>query len=125
MSEIKALRRDTLSQAESTQGIVRHLAFKGEGHQILRIRTDPGAVSGWHHHGDYDVYGYIASGTARIESGPGGKNAISLGTGDFIHVPRQTVHRDVNPSTHERQEIILFLRGTGPPVVNVDGPDEQ
>jgi hypothetical protein len=33
------------------------------------------------------------------------------------------VHRDVNPSDTEGQEAILFLRGSGPMVVNVEGPD--
>jgi mannose-6-phosphate isomerase-like protein (cupin superfamily) len=86
-------------------------------------RADPGVVSGWHHHRDYDVYGYIVRGSARFENGPGGRDAISVGPGDFFHVPARTVHRDVNPSGTEGQEVILFLRGSGPMVINVEGPD--
>ena len=124
MSKIQALRADALSEAPSSPGITRHLAFKGEGKLVLRGRTTPGTVSGWHHHGDHDVYGYLVSGTARFESGPGGKDAVSVRRGDFFHVPPRTVHREVNPSTAEGQEVILFLSGTGPLVVNVDGPDK-
>lgn len=123
MSKIQALKADALSEAPSSPGITRHLAFKGEGNLVLRGRTTPGTISGWHHHGDHDVYGYLVSGTARFESGPGGKDAVSVGRGDFFHVPPHTVHREVNPSAEEGQEVILFLSGTGPLVVNVDGPD--
>ncbi len=123
MAKIQGLAKDALSGAPGSQGITRHMAFRGEGFLIVRSRVDLGVVSGWHHHGDYDVYGYMVSGVARFEGGPGGGHAISVGPGDFFHVPARSVHRDVNPSTIEGQEVILFLRGTGPTVVNVDGPD--
>jgi uncharacterized RmlC-like cupin family protein len=99
------------------------MAFQGEGFLVVRSRVDPGVLSGWHHHGDYDVYGYVVAGVARFEGGPGGRDAVSVGPGDFFHVPARTVHRDVNPSQREGQEVILFLKGAGPMVVNVDGPD--
>ena len=107
MAKIQGLTKDALSGAPGSQGITRHMAFRGEGFLIVRSRVDPGVVSGWHHHGDYDVYGY----------------AISVGPGDFFHVPARSIHRDVNPSTIEGQEVVLFLRGTGPMVVNAEGPD--
>ena len=123
MAKIRTLEKDTLSEAPGSPGIVRHLAFEGEGFMVVRSRVDSGVVSGWHHHGDYDIYGYIVSGSVRFEHGPGGRDAISVGPGDFFHVPARTVHRDVNPSGSEGQEVILFLRGGGPMVVNVEGPD--
>ncbi len=123
MVKIQALKKDGLSEAPGSPGITRHLAFQGEGFVVVRSRVEPGVVSGWHHHGDYDIYGYIVSGSARFESGPGGRDAISVGPGDFFHVPARTVHCDVNPSSTEGQEVILFLRGSGPMVVNVEGPD--
>ena len=125
MAKIKALRNDSLPEAPSSPGIARHLAFKDKEKLVLRGRTTPGTVSGWHHHGDHDVYGYLVSGSARFESGPGGKDAVSVGRGDFFHVPPHTVHREVNPSAEEGQEVILFLSGAGPLVVNVDGPDKE
>ncbi|MGE5303280.1 MAG: cupin domain-containing protein [Alphaproteobacteria bacterium] len=124
MSKIQVLRSNALSEAPSSPSINRHLAFKDERNLVLRSRTTPGAISGWHHHGDYDVYGYLVSGSVRFESGPQGKDAVSLGRGDFFHVPPHTVHREVNPSADEGQEVILFLCGTGPAVVNVNGPDQ-
>ena len=123
MAKITALHKDALSEAPPSPGISRHLAFRGEGFMVVRSRVDPGAVSGWHHHGDYGIYGYVVSGSARFEDGPGGRDATSVEPGDFFRVPARTVHRDVNPSETEAQEVILFLRGSGPMVVNVDGPE--
>ncbi|MFW6069259.1 MAG: cupin domain-containing protein [Chloroflexota bacterium] len=123
MGKIKALEKDKLQEAPTTPAIIRHLAFRGDEFVILRSRTQPGAVSGWHHHGDYDVYGYMASGNFRFEYGPGGGDVTTVDEGGFFHVPRRTVHRDVNPSQTEGQEVILFLRGQGDMVVNVEGPD--
>ena len=123
MAKVRSLQKDALSEAPGTTGIIRHLAFQGEGFRVVRALVDPGVVSGWHHHGDHDIYGYLASGSIRLENGPGGRDAVVVGPGDFFHVPARTVHRDVNPSRGEGQEAILFLRGSGPMVVNVEGPD--
>jgi quercetin dioxygenase-like cupin family protein len=123
MAKIQALHKDSLLEGASSPGITRHRAFEGEGLLILRSRAQPGAVSGWHNHGDYAVYGYIVTGTARFESGPGGKDAVVVGPGDFFAVPPHTVHREINPSPSEDLEVILFLRGTGPTVLNVEGPE--
>jgi len=124
MAKIRGLQKDSLSEAPRSPGIARHLAFQGDDFLVVRSRVDPGVVSGWQHHGDYDVYGYIVSGSASFEDGPGGKDAISVGPGDFFHVPAHTVHSNVNNSVSEAQELILFLRGSGPMVINVEGPDQ-
>jgi quercetin dioxygenase-like cupin family protein len=120
---IDSLPKDALTDAPGSPGITRQLAFTGEGFPVVRSRVAPGAVSGWHHHGDYAVHGYVVSGSVRFESGPGGAQATVVGPGDLFHVPPRTVHRDVNPSQTEGQEVILFLIGRGPMVVNVEGPD--
>lgn len=124
MSKIQALKSDTLTESPSSPGITRHMAFKGDENMVLRSQTDPGTASGWHHHGDYDVYGYVVSGTARFENGSEEKETISVKSGDFFHVPPHTVHREINPSPNEMNDVILFLRGTGQMVVNVDSPDQ-
>jgi quercetin dioxygenase-like cupin family protein len=123
MSKVEALPKDALSEGAPSPGITRHLAFKGDGFQVIRSRVAPGVMSGWHHHGDYDVYGYVVSGSARFESGNGG-GATTVGPGDFFHVPPHTIHRDGNPSPDEEEVVILFLQGTGSMVTNVDGPGQ-
>ena len=122
MGHIRCLAKDALAEAPGSPGIIRHLAVRGDEFSIVRSRVDAGVRSGWHHHGDYDVYGYLVSGAIQFEAGPGGRDAVSVGPGDFFHVPARTVHRDVNPSTTEGQVVILFLRGHGPMVVNAEGP---
>lgn len=85
------------------------------------VRTDPGAVSGWHHHGDYETSIYVACGRVRIESGPGGCAAVEAGPGDFLHVPPGAVHRESNPGDVE-SAIVVVRAGRGVPTINVDGP---
>jgi len=124
MSKIQALEPESLAETPASPGITRHLAFQNEGSRVLRSQTKPGTISGWHHHGDYEVYGYVVSGTARFENGSDEKNAISVGPGDFFHVPPHTVHREINPSSEKGNDVILFLRGNGELVFNVDGPGQ-
>lgn len=105
-----------------TSGVLREIAFDTDRAMSLRARAQPHAVSGWHHHGDRDVLGYVVSGRARFEFGPRGDGLAEVHAGGFFHVPRQVVHRDVNP-TDEPQEFVLTFVGSGPLVVNVAGPD--
>jgi quercetin dioxygenase-like cupin family protein len=113
-----------LAPGPSTPGIERKIAFKEDGVTVIRSQVDPGVVSGWHHHGNYHVYGYMAAGTIRFEFGVGGKETVEIKQGGYFHVPPDTIHRDVNPSKSAGQDVILFLCGDGEMVVNVDGPDK-
>lgn len=122
MSKITALRHNDLSEAPATPGIRRFLAFEGDGFLIVHSHAEPGAISAWHHHGDHEVYGFIISGSERFEFGAAGREAVLVGPGDFFHIPPHIVHRDVNPSATDEQAALLFFRGSGPVVVNVDGP---
>jgi quercetin dioxygenase-like cupin family protein len=123
MAKIRAVQRDALTEGQASPGIARDLAFKTDEAQVIRSRVHPGTVSGWHNHANHTVYGYVVSGTARLDSGPGGRDAVSIGPGGFFIVPPNTVHREVNPSPTQEGEVILFLTGTGSMTVNVDGPD--
>ncbi len=84
-------------------------------------RTEPGMVSGWHHHGEYETTIYVLSGGLRMEFGPGGASTVEAAPGDFVHVPRGVVHREANPSG-EPAELVLFRAGQGDSTINVDGP---
>ena len=123
MSKIQALKADALSETPASPGIARHLAFKDEGSKVLRSQTQPGTISGLHHHGDHEVYGYVVSGTVRLENRSDKENVILIGPGDFLHVPHHTIHREINPSSSEENDVILFLRGNGEVVFNVNGSD--
>jgi uncharacterized RmlC-like cupin family protein len=112
---------DGLNAAAPTPGVLREVAFDTGRATLMRARADAGAASGWHHHGERDVLGYVVRGRARFEFGPRGGESTEVGEGGFFHVPAGLVHRDVNP-LDEPQEIILTVVGEGPLVVNVDGP---
>jgi uncharacterized RmlC-like cupin family protein len=58
-----------------------------------------------------------------MESGPGGSEVTEAHASDCVHVPAGLVHREGNPSEDESQAIV-FRAGSGPSVINDDGPAE-
>jgi quercetin dioxygenase-like cupin family protein len=118
---VSAASAGDLEAAAPTPGVLREIAFDTTRATLMRARAEGGAASGWHHHGDREVLGYVVRGRARFEFGPGGGESTEVEEGGFFHVPAGLVHRDVNPSD-EPQEIILSVVGEGPLVVNLDGP---
>jgi uncharacterized RmlC-like cupin family protein len=122
VQKIRAVSPTGLAAGASTPGVVREVAFDVAGASWMRARAEPHAASGWHHHGDRDVLGYVVRGRARFEFGPGGAERTDVEEGGFFHVPAGLVHRDVNPAD-EPQEIVLAVVGDGPLVVNLDGPE--
>jgi mannose-6-phosphate isomerase-like protein (cupin superfamily) len=118
---VSAVAPDGLSEGAPTPGIVRELAFETERATLIRSRAEASAVTGWHHHGERDVLGYVVSGRARFEFGPGGTESTDVEEGGFFRVPAGLIHRDVNP-LDQLQELVLSVVGEGPLVVNVDGP---
>jgi uncharacterized RmlC-like cupin family protein len=118
---VSAASAGDLHAAAPTPGVLREIAFDISRATLMRARADARAASGWHHHGDRDVLGYVVRGRARFEFGPDGAESTEVEEGGFFHVPAGLVHRDVNPSD-EPQEIILSVVGDGPLVVNLDGP---
>jgi uncharacterized RmlC-like cupin family protein len=101
--------------------MVRERAIEVYGMWAGFVRTAPGVISGWHHHGDYDTTIYVTSGALRLESGPGGADIINAVPGDFVHVAKGAVHREGNDGDQE-SHLIVVRAGLGPPTVNVEGP---
>jgi uncharacterized RmlC-like cupin family protein len=118
---VSAASPNGLTVAAPTPGVLREIAFDTGRATLMRARAEAGAASGWHHHGDRDVLGYVVRGRARFEFGPGGQESIEVEEGGFFHVPAGLIHRDVNP-LDAPQEIILTVVGEGPLVFNLDGP---
>jgi uncharacterized RmlC-like cupin family protein len=56
-----------------------------------------------------------------MEFGPGGEVVVDAGPGDFVFVPKGAIHREGNP-TDEESHLVVVRAGTGPAVVNVEGP---
>jgi uncharacterized RmlC-like cupin family protein len=108
--------------AAQTPGMIREEAVSSQGQWIGVVKAVPGMVSGWHHHGANDTYVYVMGGRLRVEYGPGGKEVAEAGPGDFLHIPRDTVHREASGSP-EGAESVVFRVGGGEVLFNVDGPE--
>lgn len=123
MSEpIRVLPPDALVDADPTPGMRRRRAIDVPGLWAGVVHTEPGATSGWHHHGAHETSLYVLTGAMRLEFGPGGRSVVDAGPGDFVHVPAHVVHRESNP-TDQASTAVIARAGAGQPTVNVDGPD--
>jgi uncharacterized RmlC-like cupin family protein len=109
---------------DPTPGMTRERAIATDGMWAGFVRTGPRTSSGWHHHGEHDSSIYVVRGTIRLESGPHGSEVVEATAGDFVHVPKGTVHRESNPDDEESQ-LVVVRAGHGPTVVNVSGPSES
>jgi uncharacterized RmlC-like cupin family protein len=103
--------------------MVREEAITTDGMWAGLVRTAPGMLSGWHHHGSYESTIYVMTGALRMEFGPGGAETLETGPGDFLYVAPRAIHRESNPSADESR-IIVVRAGSGEPVFNVDGPED-
>jgi uncharacterized RmlC-like cupin family protein len=113
---------DGLVESDPTPGMRRQRAIGVPGLWSGLLHTEPGATSGWHHHGEHETSLYVVHGAMRLEFGPGGGSVLDAGPGDFVHVPAHVVHRESNP-TGERATAVIARAGVGVPTVNVDAPD--
>lgn len=114
-------------RSEPIPGIERTMIFaaeEGPAHMyMVKAHVESGASSGWHHHGDNAVYSYLLEGHARVEYGPEGEKITDVHAGEFIKVPPQFVHRDVNPTEDTPHTSVTVIFGTGQTTFNVDGPE--
>lgn len=118
---IKCIRPDDRVQSDPTPGMVREQAIAIDGLWSGFVRTDPGMVSGWHHHGDHDTSIYVVEGSLRMEFGSAEGAVIDAGPGDFVHVPKHVVHREGNPG-ETVAHVVVTRAGNGVTTVNVAGP---
>jgi len=125
MSRIEVVRGSELGAGYSTEGIVRKKAFESETTVVSQSQVAPGVVSGWHHHGTRQLYGFIVSGRLQLEYFLKKKEIADLSVGDFFHIPAGLVHRDLNPNKDHELVVVNTLVGSGPPVINVDSPPKE
>jgi uncharacterized RmlC-like cupin family protein len=108
--------------AEQTTNLQRGQAFAHDGVWAGFAVFPGGASTGWHHHGDYATYGYITSGAMTVEFGPGGRELVQIGEGDFIYIPGHLVHRE-SVAPDGGAGVAVRVGGVGATVFNVEGPD--
>jgi uncharacterized RmlC-like cupin family protein len=121
MEAIRVIGRDEWVEGPSTPGMDRRQAIATEGMWSGFLRAEPGLVSGWHHHGEYESTIYVLRGGLRFEFGPDGATEVEAGAGEFVYVPRGVVHRERN-SVNGATDAIVVRAGHGESNVNVDAP---
>jgi uncharacterized RmlC-like cupin family protein len=115
---VRVFRRNELVAADPTPGMRRERAFELPILWAGQVATEPGAISGWHHHDKNETSLYVVSGILRLEF-EGYDGYLDAEAGDFIHVPAYTVHRESNP-TGEPSLAVIARAGGGIPTVNVE-----
>ena len=129
MSEIRVVRpHERDARTAQTPGMSRTAGVSAatcgsSGIWMGEVSTEPGFRSGAHHHGDVESAIYVLSGRIRMRWGDRLEHSIEAGPGDFIFVPSQLVHQEMNIAD-ERAIAILARGGQENVVVNVEMPDE-
>ena len=119
---VRRIRPDERTEGPATAGMIREEAVATDAMWAGFVRTAPGMVSGWHHHGAFESVIYVATGALTMEFGPNGGESLEARPGDFLYVAPGTVHRESNPLRDE-SHIIVVRSGSGEAVINVAGPD--
>ena len=89
------------------------------------VTMEPGMKSGAHHHGPVESAIYIISGRARFRFGERLEHTAEAGPGDFVFVPPEAVHQEINPDPDTPIEMIVARNGQENIVVNVELPEEE
>ena len=121
-AEIQVVSGNMLSPGTYTPGIMREVAFDTPSALFSRTRIPGGNISGWHHHGDRVLFGYLLEGRLTLEFGTHGSKSATIEQGDFFRIPIGLIHRDINPEKAETV-VVSLLAGGGPVVVSVSDPD--
>jgi uncharacterized RmlC-like cupin family protein len=87
---------------------------------VGHVTMAPGAKSGAHHHGPVESAIYIISGRARFRFGERLEQIAEAGPGDFIFVPPEAIHQEINADANASIEMIVSRNGQENIVVNVD-----
>ena len=92
-------------------GAIGEEAFSDPGGWVGFLTLDPGAASGWHHHGDWNSYACVLRGVLRWEFGFGGRDAVEVRAGDTGRMPAGKVHRDVSAGDETGDDPVPRRRG--------------
>jgi uncharacterized RmlC-like cupin family protein len=84
--------------------------------------VEPSGKTGIHHHGEQDTVVYVLEGEACVRWGSFGEHSVTVGAGDFLHVPSWLPHQELNPSK-DRSFRWVVVRSTPEPIV-VNLPDD-
>jgi uncharacterized RmlC-like cupin family protein len=104
MSNVRIVRGDELDQSTAqTPGMMRRAAIDREsvGSEKLWVgvvTVDPATSTGAHHQGDCDSVVCVTGGRITIRWGDRLEKRADASAGDFIFIPAQLVHQEINES---------------------------
>ena len=81
--------------------------------------VEPLARTGIHHHGEQDTVVYVLEGESLVRWGERGEHSATARAGDFLHIPAQLVHQEINPSSTQSFRWIVIRSTPEPIVVNL------
>lgn len=87
---------------------------------VGHVTMAPGMKSGVHHHGPLESSIYIISGRARFRFGEGLEQEVEVAAGDFVYVPPEAIHQELNADDGAPVEMIVARDGQENIVVNVE-----
>src|SRR5213592_4592654 len=104
MSEVRIVRSQERDQRTAqTAGMRRRAAIDrnsvgSEKLWVGVVTVDAATSTGAHHHGDCDSVVCITEGSITIRWGDRLEKRAEAGPGDFIYIPAQLVHQEINES---------------------------
>jgi uncharacterized RmlC-like cupin family protein len=112
-----------------TPGLLREVAFDGRNPDAKVLSgfvsmVQPGAATAAHHHGDQETILYVLSGRARFRWGPRLEHMTEAGVGDFVFIPAEIIHQEINASVEEETAWVVVRSHPDPIVVNLPELDE-
>jgi uncharacterized RmlC-like cupin family protein len=112
-----------------TPGLLREVAFDSRNPDARVLsgfvsRVQPGAATAAHHHGDQETILYVLTGRARFRWGPRLENVTEAGEGDFVFIPAEIIHQEINASAEEDTSWVVVRSHPDPIVVNLPELDE-
>jgi uncharacterized RmlC-like cupin family protein len=117
MSEVRIVRSADLDQRTAqTPGMQRRAAIDrtsvgSERLWVGVVTVDPATSTGAHHHGDCDSVVCITEGSITIRWGHRLEKRAEAGPGDFIYIPAQLVHQEINESASMPVSSIVVRSG--------------
>jgi uncharacterized RmlC-like cupin family protein len=87
------------------------------------VTMAPGFRSAAHHHGRCESSIYVISGHARMRWGDHLEHSAEAGPGDFIFVPPEVVHQEINAASDEPVTMVVSRDGQENIVINVAIPE--
>jgi uncharacterized protein YjlB len=103
--------------------VFRETVFESGDAIVRRARSTEENVQDWHHHGEWEVFGYVIEGRTRLEFGPNGEQFHEPSTCDFFHIPAGVVHRAIHPPDQLIDGLAVMV-GSGERIHVVEGPGD-